>query len=197
MKDFLKSNILGGIVFLVPILVIVLLLQEAMDIMIIVTDPLDELVPVDTIGGFAVANMIAVISLLLVCLLAGLAAKSVYFKRINKSIDSKLKILLPGYALIRGLASGIHKDDADDHMSAVIARFKDSSQIGVEVERLENGLVVVYLPGSPNPWSGRIVYMTEDRIEKLDVEFSTMAQVMESIGIGSGEKIFNSKIKQS
>ena len=158
MKEFLKSTMLGGIVFLIPIIVIVLLVQEAMDIMILITDPLDNLIPVDTIGGFAVANIIAVISLLFVCFLAGLAARSVYVKRFQESIDSKLKILIPGYALIRGFTRSIHKDGEDDHMTPVIAKFIDSSQIGVEVERLENGMVVVYLPGSPNPWSGNIVY---------------------------------------
>jgi len=82
-------------------------------------------------------------------------------------------------------------------MTPVIAKFIDSSQIGVEVERLENGMVVVYLPGSPNPWSGNIVYLNEDKIEKLDIEFTTLAQIMESIGIGSGEKVFHTKIKQT
>ena len=155
MKNFLKSAILGGIVFLVPIVVIFVLLQEAVDIMLIISSPLDALIPIDTIAGLAVANVIAVITLLVLCFLAGLATSSIYVKRIQESIDSKLKILIPGYALIRGFTSSIHKDGEDDHMTPLIAKFIDSSQIGVEVERLENGMVVVYLPGSPQSLVGQ------------------------------------------
>jgi uncharacterized membrane protein len=79
----------------------------------------------------------------------------------------------------------------------VIAKLDDSAQIGFEVDRLESGLVVVYMPGAPNPWSGNIVLMTEDRIEKLNLKFSAVTQVMKRIGIGSAQAIANAKINKS
>jgi len=63
--------------------------------MLIISSPLDALIPLDTIAGLAVANVIAVITLLVLCFLAGLATKSLYVKRIQESIDSKMKILIP------------------------------------------------------------------------------------------------------
>jgi len=78
-----------------------------------------------------------------------------------------------------------------------MVKLDDSAQIGFEVERLDNGLVVVYLPGAPNPGSGNVVYMTEDRIEKLNLKFSEVAKVMKRIGIGSAEAMSSSKISQS
>jgi uncharacterized membrane protein len=196
MNNFLKSTIIGGVVFVIPFIIIVTLLLKVIKMMMLVSVPIGSLIPVDEIAGIAIADLLALISVIIICFLAGLAAKSLYAKRIHESIDSKLRLLIPGYAFIKGFTGGIEKDSEDKYLIPVMAKFDDSSQIGFEVERLDNGLVVVYLPGAPNPWSGNVVYMTEDRIEKLNLKFSAVAKIIKRIGIGSAEAISNSKINQ-
>jgi hypothetical protein len=39
-------------------------------------------------------------------------------------------------------------------MSVAAVRFDDLWQIGFEIERFEGGKVALFLPGSPDPWSG-------------------------------------------
>jgi len=196
MNNFLKSTIIGGVVFVIPFIIIVTLLLKVIKMMMLVSVPIGSLIPVDEIAGIAIADLLALISVIIICFLAGLAAKSLYAKRIHESIDSKLRLLMPGYAFIKGFTGGIEKDSEDNYLIPVMVKLDDSAQIGFEVERLDNGLVVVYLPGAPNPWSGNVVYMTEDRIEKLNLKFSEVAKVMKRIGIGSGEAIANAKINQ-
>jgi len=196
MNSFLKSTVIGGLVFVIPFIIIVTLLLKVIKMMMLVSVPIGSLIPVDEIAGIAIADLLALISVIIICFLAGLAAKSLYAKRIHESIDSKLRLLIPGYAFIRGFAGSLDKNKGDEYLIPVIAKFDDSSQLGFEVERLDNGLVVVYLPGSPNPWSGNVVYMTEDRIEKLNIKFSSVAKIIQRIGIGSGEAISNYKINQ-
>jgi uncharacterized membrane protein len=165
--------------------------------MMVIAAPLDSLIPVDQIGGVALANILALILVIIICFLAGLAAKSLYAKRIHESIDSKLRLFIPGYAFLKGMTGGLEEDSEDKHMIPVVAKLDDSAQIGFEVDRLESGLVVVYLPGAPNPWSGSVVLMTEDRIEKLNLKFTAVTKVMKRIGIGSAEAMSSSKISQS
>jgi uncharacterized membrane protein len=197
MNSFLKSTIIGGVVFVIPFIIIVSLLLKAMKITMVIAAPLDSLIPVDTIGGIALANLLALALVIIICFLAGLAAKSLYAKRIYKSIDSKLRLFIPGYAFLKGMTGSIEEDSGDKYLIPVIAKLDDSAQIGFEVDRLESGLVVVYMPGAPNPWSGNIVLMTEDRIEKLNLKFSAVTQVMKRIGIGSAQAIANAKINKS
>jgi len=196
MNNFLKTTIIGGGVFVIPFIIVVALLLKAMEIMTVIAAPLDSLIPVDKIGGIAIANLLALILVIIICFLAGLAAKSLYAKRIHESIDSKLRLFIPGYAFLKGMTGGLEEDGEDNHMIPVIAKLDDSAQIGFEVDRLESGLVVVYLPGAPNPWSGSVVLMTEDRIEKLNLKFIGVTKVMQRIGIGSAEAIANAKINQ-
>ncbi len=197
MNNFLKTAIIGGVAFVIPFIIVVVLLLKAMKIMMVIAAPLDSLIPIDTIGGVALANILALILVIIICFLAGLAAKSLYAKRIHESIDSKLRLFIPGYAFLKGMTGGLEEDSEDKHMIPVIAKLDDSAQIGFEVDRLESGLVVVYLPGAPNPWSGSVVLMTEDRIEKLNLKFTAVTKVMKRIGIGSAEAMSSSKINQS
>jgi uncharacterized membrane protein len=197
MNNFLKTAIIGGVAFVIPFIIVVVLLLKAMKIMMVIAAPLDSLIPIDTIGGVALANILALILVIIICFLAGLAAKSLYAKRIHESIDSKLRLFIPGYAFLKGMTGGLEEDSEDKHMIPVVAKLDDSAQIGFEVDRLESGLVVVYLPGAPNPWSGSVVLMTEDRIEKLNLKFTAVTKVMKRIGIGSAEAMSSSKISQS
>jgi len=196
MNSFIKSTVIGGLVFVVPFIVILALLLKALQFMMIIAVPLDSLIPVDNIGGIALINILALISLIVICFLAGLVAKSIFAKRIHQSLDSKLRLMIPGYAFIRGIAGSFDKDKADEYLIPVIAKFDDSAQLGFEVERLENGIVVIYLPGSPSPWSGNIVYMTDDRVEKLNLKFSSVSRTIQRIGVGSGEFMSNIKLNQ-
>ena len=55
-------------------------------------------------------------------------------------------------------------------------------RIGYEAGRTERGLVIVYLPGSPDPWIGSVVLVEKDRIEPLAVDFNESAAICERLG---------------
>lgn len=57
--------------------------------------------------------------------------------------------------------------------------------------------MVIYLPGAPNPCSCNIVYMTDDRVEKLNLKFSSVSRTIQRIGIGSEEFMRNININYS
>jgi uncharacterized membrane protein len=67
----------------------------------------------------------------------------------------------------------------------VLARFDDQAQVGFEVERLENGLVAVFLPSSPDTLSGTVAYLTEDRVDILNIDFATVTKTLRTLGRGS------------
>jgi uncharacterized membrane protein len=73
----------------------------------------------------------------------------------------------------------------------VAAKFDDYTQIGFEVERPGDGNVVVYLPGASNPWSGSVVYVKEDRIERLNITVAEEIRNIRKLRIGSGQLSIN------
>ena len=58
--EFIKSTVIGGVVFLVPIVILVVVLAKAFEIMKALAAPLANTMPIDTVGGFAVANLITI-----------------------------------------------------------------------------------------------------------------------------------------
>ena len=46
---------------------------------------------------------------------------------------------------------------------------------------------MVYLPGAPNPWSGSVVYVTADRVERLDMSVSEAVKNIRTLGRGSDQ----------
>ncbi len=183
--SFLKTTLLGGLIFLVPVVVITVVLGKAINIMLVFAKPLEKLVPFESMGGIAIIDILAFFIVILLCFLAGLSTRSSTGKRAFSWIDSKLIVLIPGYVILKGFATTIEKDGEENDKIPVLVTLDDQTMIGIEVERLENGLVAVYLPGSPDTWSGTVAYMTEDRVERLNIDYLEASKILKNLGRGS------------
>ena len=183
---FVKTTIIGGILFMVPFVILIMILTKAFQIMLKVAEPIDKLIPIETVGGVALANLVAIVAILILCFLAGLLANGKNLKKLQRSIEAKVLINLPGYRFVKGITDGIRSNEkASEHFLPVLAEFDDNSQIGFEIERTNTGRVAVYLPSSPNPWSGTVVYVDPSRIIKLDMTPNEVVKTVQQLGRGS------------
>jgi uncharacterized membrane protein len=182
---FFKTTVVGGLVFLVPVIILIAILGKALQLMSGVAAPLAGRIPVDSVVGIALANVIAGVAVVILCFAAGVGARSSYAKKAVDSLDSRLMSMVPGYALVKGMTGSLGGDGAES-LTPVMVKFNDSSQIAFEVEKIEDGRVVVYLPGAPNPWSGAVLLMEEDRVERLGKPPTAAIRHMRTLGRGTG-----------
>lgn len=184
---FIKTTILGGLVFLVPVVIVVAVVGKAFNIMMLVAKPMGTLIPTDYIGGIAVANLLALLAIALLCFVAGVIARSASAKKAYRALDTAL-LAVPGYVFVKGFTESMNSsEEAAKSLLPVIVRLDDNAQIGFEVERIDGGSVVVYLPGAPNPWSGSVVYFSEDRVKRLDITVAQTIQHIRKLGHGSAQ----------
>ncbi len=148
---FIKTTVIGGLVFLVPVVVFIVVLAKAAGLMMMVAEPMAAWVPIDAVGGVALANIIAVVAVMLICFIAGLVARAAFLRAIVGSLESKVLSKIPGYEIIKGMLSGLEEDDARKFIPA-LAAFGDTARIGLEIERLDDGRVVVMVATPPDPW---------------------------------------------
>ncbi len=182
---FIKATIVGGLVFIVPIIIIIVILGKAFDLMLKVARPIDKLIPIESIGGIAFANLLALFAILVVCFFAGVLARSPLAKKLYQAIDNGL-LAIPGYSFIKAYTDSMKLGQAEaKSMQPVLVQFDDNSQLGFEIERLDNGQVVIYLPGAPDPWSGSVVYFSADRVKKLELSASEAIKNVKRLGRGS------------
>ncbi len=67
----------------------------------------------------------------------------------------------------------------------VLARIEDAWQIAFLVERLEDGHLAVFVSGAPNPQSGSVYLMTEDRIKPAGIPPAAALKCLTRLGAGS------------
>ncbi len=155
--------------------------------MMLVAKPMSDWIPIDEVGGIALANVLALLAIVLSCFLFGLLARSAPAKKVYRSLDTTLSSV-PGYAFVKGFADSMSRSEEQaKSFIPVIARFDDNAQISFEIERTPEGSVVVYLPGAPNPWSGTVVYLDQSRVEKLDMSVSDAIKSIQALGRGSAK----------
>lgn len=184
----LTTTILRGVVFLVPVLFVVFLVVETMSVMVTVAEPLTEIVGVSSIGGIALANIIAAFGLLLFCFVAGLVAKSALVQRAVGSVERRFLQRIPGYSLLTNMTAVLDSQRTSD-LTPVLVRFEGSAQVGLEVERLPDRRVVVYLPNSPNAWSGIVRIFGGDQVDRLETTPYSVFEHVEQLGRGTGRLV--------
>ncbi|MBK0327651.1 hypothetical protein I5535_10100 [Rhodobacteraceae bacterium F11138] len=185
----MKTTILGGALFLGPLVFLILLLNHAFSISRKIAAPLGRLIPIDRFAGFALADILAVTLILLICYLAGLLARGRIFARQMGRIDNFMIDLIPGYAVAKGVLGGVAQDTgAASAMRPVIVRFDDFEQLAYEIERWENK-AVIYLPGSPSAWSGSSVIVTVDRVTPLAIPPHHVTGLLRVRGRGTGQTL--------
>jgi uncharacterized membrane protein len=191
MVKFIKTTILGGILFLVPIVIFIAIIGKALELSNTIAVPLAGKLIVDSAGDIVVIQVIAVAILLCFCFVAGLAARTALAKKLVRMLEANFLDKIPAYELLKAKTqSALAPEDLEGLLPA-ITRFDDSWQLVFEIERLSDGKVVVFLPGSPDPWSGSVCVVTDDRVTPLDITVKSASALMKRLGRGASSALQN------
>lgn len=185
MLKFIKPTLIGGILFLVPIVIFIAIIGKALTLTNKLSIPLASKFFADTAGELVLMHILSFATLVLLCFFAGLAAKTLIAKRLVKKLETNFLDKIPAYEILKAKAQSALSPEELDNLRPAIVRFDDSWQIVFEIERLADGKVVVFLPGSPDPWSGSVCVVTADRVTSLDVTVQAAANLMKRLGRGS------------
>ena len=185
MRKFIMTTAIGGVFFLVPLVVITLIIGKAFQLMLWLAGPINKLLPVDSIAGIGMVEILAVILMLLICLLAGMFARSQRARYFHHRTDSVVAELVPGYNWIKTVLKNLAGETETDRFKPVSVQFDDQLSLAFEMERTANGLVVVFLPGAPDVRSGSVVYVSSDRVTALDASFLNVNKVLKHMGQGA------------
>lgn len=186
---FFTTTLLGGVVFLLPLVLLTAVLGKAFQLTTKIAKPLAQWLNVDRIIGIAFVDLLACVILLLVCFLSGLSAQSTWGKTLFRKIEEKI-FMFPGYAFFKGMLTGnVGSEEEQATLKPVLVSLDDQSMIALEVERKEGGFVSIYLPGAPNPSSGSILLVKEDRVQELNMTTNEVMRTVKQLGRGSTKAV--------
>ena len=189
LTGFLKATIAGGLLFLLPVVVIVIVLKHAMQLAVKVAKPVSDLLPMEAVIGVRGETCLAVLLLIFVSLVAGLVARTNAGKRIMRWSENSLLGGLPQYRLVKSMAEGLARVDSAESVHPALVSIEGGWQIGYLLEPLENGWVTVFLPQAPTPMTGNVMYLPADRVRPLGITMVQAMAIVKRMGVGSAKAL--------
>lgn len=182
---FVKATLVGGALFLIPVIIMLAILGKAHQLSMKLVTPLLGSFPVAALSYPIAIRVAGVVFLILICFLAGMLAGRHKARKATQWLEDNILVHVPGYLLLKSVARSAAGEEDESLAKPVLARIEDAWQLGFLVERLEAGHLAVYIPGAPNARSGSVYFMTEDRVRPLDVPLPKVMKCMRQLGGGS------------
>lgn len=183
---FITTTIMGGLLFLVPVGFLGFILYKAFGFMLLIAEPMAEWIPVNTIGGVALANLIAILAIVLVSFFAGLIARNTLATGAVKKLESKVLMKIPGYTVVKGIKGGFDTEETQG-FKPVVLTLGSAERIGFEIQKLSDGRSMVFIPSVPNAFSGITQILPPDQVTYLDAPITQIMEITERYGHGADE----------
>ena len=192
----LRSTLLAGLFLVMPVIVTVLVMGFLLSTFEnVLKEPLDAAVP----GGYRPGMGIG--ALLVIIYLMGLAATFVLGRRLL-DVGHGLVEMIPVVRGIYGTArqamhilTAVTSPETSKYSSVVLVEFPGYGlrSIGLVTSTIENQdgetLLAVYMPTSPFPTSGFLVFLPPDQVSATNISVDDAMKLIVSAGIVAPDKI--------
>lgn len=188
MLKFLRTTLVGGIMFLLPLGVIVVIGAKLVSLTREMIEPIVQKFPYDAFAGVKFEVLVAIAVLVVVSFIAGFAAKTRRAQSFVQKLEDKVLGRVPAYGLLKSLSAEILDAEGQAQRRVVLVRFDDTWQIGVEMGKTgEGAFSVVFLPDSPTPQAGTVIIVESDRVRDSDIPLSKAYSILAARGGGLAE----------
>lgn len=188
MLKLVKTTVLGGVIFLLPLAVLGFILGKILATAEKLAEPLSDKLPVSSIAGVSATIILAVVGLFVVSFLAGLFARTRIAQTTVKQLEARVLSRVPAYGLIKSLGTDIISPEQEAARRVVLVRFDDAWQIGIKLaDAGEESHTVIFLPDSPTAHTGAVMIVETSRLLETDIPLRKAMSVMSVRGLGLQE----------
>jgi uncharacterized membrane protein len=185
-SHFLRTTILGGALFLMPIMVLAFLLNKAFEHARRGLKPVAKLIPDQLVSGVTMETGLAIGLIVLFCFLAGLFARTVLAQKIMSRLESAVLSIVPAYEFLKQAGSSMMGLGEMAEHPVVLAQIEGAWRLGVQTFVAESGLTAVFVPNSPNTFSGSVFFVLSDKVRRLDVPLRGALNCLKQLGAKGG-----------
>jgi uncharacterized membrane protein len=182
---FLKTTAAGGLFVILPILLIYLLLDEALDMITALAGPIASLILGESASEVHFPVLVAFTLLVITSFIVGLAMRSAAGVRLGQWIEGLILNRLPGYTAIKRLTRGF--TNADERVAfkpALLVNSAGDRDIVYLIEDHGDGMATVLLPWAPTPFAGSVKIIDRNRLQMLDANLGDFSRVLSHWGVG-------------
>ncbi|KFF16281.1 DUF502 domain-containing protein [Flavobacterium hydatis] len=185
--SILKSTFIGGILFLIPLALIIFFFEKGYHILQKITIPLVSNLPKVKVLGMALEELIGLLIIIILCFLAGLLSKSRQAKSLVSKLENSILSLIPGYSFMKNMNENIMGIEKSEDLKVILARVDDGWQFAFLIEQIDEEHFTVFVPDAPSPWTGSIYFMEKERIKETKISQKEALVCIRKLGYGSSK----------
>lgn len=188
----LKDNFIKGLIFLLPIIVVLVLFGKAISAMKGFSSKIAALFGMKTIIGVSGTTIISTVSIVVICVLAGYFVRLRFMENFRNWLDKKLGDLLPGYETYREMAlQKINREEEKlPYTKAVLVKENNYQVPGFLMETLKDGKHTIFSPLAGNPKEGQIRIVPAGEVTMLEnADVKKVHASVQKLGAGMGAAI--------
>lgn len=181
--EFIKTTLLGGILVIAPAAAIVLLLAKVAKLIRGILEPVAD----KLLTGVHLPYVIEIVSILLICFLAGLLVRTATGRWVGGLVERHIFEKFPGYTLIKALMGRSLGGNTDQTAIPALAEMEEGLVPALIIERHDDGYVTVFVPSPPVPTVGQAYVFSSDKVFPVDVSLPKFVSCIAKWGVGAQE----------
>jgi uncharacterized membrane protein len=186
--NFFRITIAGGILFLVPVGVIVFMIAKVVGVLYQLSRPITARLPFKNVAGIGVNTLMSVILLWLTCFLAGIFMRTKLARRIISWLEERVLIYIPGYSYIRARTTDMFSKEKTEAWKPATIFVDDNEVICFVIDETED-YCSIFLPSSPVPSSGSICVRKKANVTFLPIKVAEAVSMIRQFGKGASSSV--------
>ena len=192
---FLKT-IKGGIFFLIPLLITVIIIEKAFSFLTPISSFLVKTFALES-SYFSVPFFLTVSLILFISFLAGLLSSSKIGKNVVGWIENNILVLFPGYQLMKSsIEAKVGMENSLGKNYPVVLVPIDGWMFAFHVDTLESGEYVVFVPGAPSSWEGNVIIFEPEKVKSTNYSEGAVLDIMRQLGVNTSKTLKKNLKKQ-
>ncbi len=184
-SGFIRTTVIGGVVFLVPLVIVLLALGKALAFASHLATPIANLFPEFSLLGLGAKTLIGIVLLILIAFGAGLLARTELGKMGRDWIEDTLLNAIPQYQMVKSMVEGYAAIENAEGLKPLLISIEGGWQIGYLLEEIQEGWVSVFVPQAPTPTSGNVMLLPSARVRELDMPIGEAMLLVKRLGFGA------------
>src|SRR4030095_3824458 len=182
--NFFRITIAGGILFLIPVGVIIFIMAKTISFLYDVSRPITARLPFRNVAGVGVNTLMSIILLLLICFLAGIFMRTKFAKKIIQWLEDRVLVFVPGYSYIRARSTDWFSNEKTNTWKPATI-FVDDNEVICFVIDETGDYCSIFLPAAPVPSSGSICVREKKNVTFLPINVAEAVSMIRQFGKGA------------
>lgn len=180
----IRTTLAGGILFLLPLILIVFLLSKALKVAERLSQPFVNAIGISSVGGVAIGTLVAIGGMILISLFAGLLARTRLGQAAYSALENSVLGVLPQWRIARGLVATLDTERASE-VEVVLVPTDAGWCLGLVLEKPAGDWWTVFIPGAPQWTSGQLSYARSDQVHPTGLSAAQAIMLLRRCGAGS------------